>query len=290
MLRALGAEVQMGDLRDRAAVLGACAGVHAVIHAGALSSPWGRAAEFHAVNVNGTRHVVDGCTAHGVARFVHISSPSVTFDGRDHRDATEQAPYPRRFASVYSATKKLAEDLVHAAARDGLPVVTLRPKAMFGPGDTALLPRLLRAGRNGRLAQIGDGTNLVDLTYVDNVVHATLLALEVPRAAGQTYTITNDAHVPLWNVVHRVLTAARLETKLRRVAVPVALAAAAVMELRARLDGGEPTMTRYSVLILARTQTYDITAARRDLGYSPVVSIDDALERTLANMDLADGA
>src|SRR5579864_5062786 len=105
-----GAEVVRTDLRDRDAVIAACAGVDAVCHVGALSAPWGRAADFHAINVGGTEHVLAGCRRHGVGRMVYVSSPSVVFDGTDHRDLTEDAPCPRRLTSVYSLTKKLGED------------------------------------------------------------------------------------------------------------------------------------------------------------------------------------
>jgi len=146
---ASGAVAVRADLRDREAVAAACRGIDAVVHAGALSAPWGPRAEFHAVNVGGTEAVLAGCRRHGVGRLVHVSSPSVVFDGRDQVDLTEAAPYPRRFTSVYSLTKKLAEDRV-AAALD-VPAVILRPKAIFGPGDRALLPRLVDAARAGRL-------------------------------------------------------------------------------------------------------------------------------------------
>src|SRR5262249_46317462 len=161
-------DVVRADLRDRVAVAAACAGVDAVCHVGALSAPWGRAADFHAVNVGGTENVIVGCRAHGVGRLVYASSPSVVFDGRDHRALTEDAPYPRRLMSVYSLTKKIGEDRVRAASAAGLATVTIRPKAVFGPGDASLLPRLLLAARKKRLPQVGDGRNLVDLTYVEN--------------------------------------------------------------------------------------------------------------------------
>lgn len=288
-LQALGADTRWVDLRNRSAVQNACVGVDAVVHAGALSSLWGRARDFHAINVEGTRHVVDGCVAHRIRRLVHISSPSVVFDGRDQSNATEDVAYPRRFTSVYAATKKRAEDVVRAAARQGLETVTLRPKAMFGPGDTALLPRLIRAAAAGRLAQIGNGENRVDLTYVENVVHAILLSLESPSAPGRTYTITNAEHPKLWDVVRRVLAHQRMNRTLRTVPIPLALVAASLLEARARFDGREPALTRYSVLVLARTQTYDISAARRDLGYEPIIGVDDGLERSLHAMERVRG-
>ncbi len=268
------------DLRDHAAVRDACAGKEAVFHVGAKSEPWGKRADFHAINAGGTAAVVAGCRAHGVRRLIYVSSPSVVFDGTDQIDATEAVPYPRRFTSVYALTKKLGEEAVNAA-RGEMETVIIRPKAIFGPGDRALLPRLIAAARRGRLPQIGDGKNLVDLTYVENVAQALVLALESPAAAGNIYTITNDEHPALWDVIRDALRHLRLPTQLRRIPLGVALAAASAMEAVAAVTDREPTLTRYSALILARTQTYDITAAKRDLGYTPHVSLSKGIASTL---------
>jgi nucleoside-diphosphate-sugar epimerase len=277
-----GAVPMVADLRDAERVQAACRGMEAVYHAGALSAPWGRYADFYAVNVEGTRAVVAGCLQHGVRRLLYVSSPSVVFDGHDQLNVTEAVPYPRRFVSPYSHTKKLGEDIVHDAALAGLETVTLRPKAIFGPGDQTLLPRLVAAARQGRLPQIGDGRNLVDLTYVENVVHALRLALHAPAAIGKTYTITNDEHVPLWETIRLVLRRLGLSTTLRMLPLSVVLTAARLMELRATLTGKEPLLTRYSATILARTQTYDISAARNDLGYRPQRTVTEGIECTLA--------
>ncbi len=291
-LRALGAEVRVGDVRDAAAVLAAAADATHVVHCAALSAPWGRRRDFIEVNIDGTKNVVAACLAQGVRRLVHVSSPSVTFDGRDQQEATEAAPYAPRFVSTYSWTKKLAEDAVREAMGAGLGATILRPKAIFGPGDTTLVPRLLAAATEGRLRQIGDGTNRVDLTYVDNVAAAIERALEAPAAAGRTYIITNDEHPALWQIIGRLLdrcSPRARQSPLTRVSVRGALAAATVLEARGRLLGAEPPITRYSVLILARTQTYDIAAARRDLDYVPEVPLDDAIERTIAAFAPATG-
>lgn len=280
-----GAVPVVADLRDRDAVIAACSGVEVVFHAGALSAPWGKRADFFESNLGGTEAVLAGCLAQGVRRMIYVSSPSVVFDGRDHRLLTEHAPYPRRFASIYSLTKKLGEDRVRAASAQGLETVILRPKAIFGPGDTSLLPRLIQAARQHRLPQIGDGRNLVDLTYVENVAHALLLAATSRAAVGQTYTITNDEHIPLWEVIRAVLQRLRLPTRLRTIPLPVALSVSTLMEWRAALTGNEPLLTRYSAAILARTQTYDISASKRDLGYAPIVSFAEGFERTLQALE-----
>jgi nucleoside-diphosphate-sugar epimerase len=199
-------------------------------------------------------------------------------------EATESAPYPRRYLAAYSLSKKLSECLVNQAARRGLATVVLRPKAIFGPGDTSLLPRLLAVARQGRLPQVGTGENRVDVTYVDNVVHAILLALTAPRAVGKTYTITNGEHVALWPLVRTVLRRLGVEDRLRPLPYWVVYSLAAGMELRAAVSGQEPLLTRYITAILGRTQTYDISAARNDLGYSPVVPVAEGVERTLAHL------
>jgi nucleoside-diphosphate-sugar epimerase len=283
-LIAAGALPIIADLRDRAAVIAACASVDAVYHAGALSAPWGRRADFFAINVDGTAAVLAGCRRHAVRRVIYVSSPSVVFDGRDHRGLTEAAPYPRRFASVYSLTKKLGEDLVNAAG--WCERVIVRPKAIFGPGDRSLLPRMIAAARQGRLPQIGAGRNLVDLTYVENVADALVLALDAQAAIGKTYMITNDEHIALWEVIRAVLRRLGIPADLRQVPIAVALVAAGLMECRAALTSREPLLTRYSAAILGRTQTYDISAARRDLGYAPRVSVAAGIERTLAAMGI----
>jgi nucleoside-diphosphate-sugar epimerase len=280
-----GAEIWRGDLRDPKAIVEACKGMEVVQHAGALSAPWGPKAEFYATNVGGTQAVIEGCQRYGVRRLIYVSSPSVIFDGQDQHNLTEAAPYPATSVSEYSRTKKLGEDLVNAAS-GGLETVILRPKAMFGPGDRALLPRLLATARTGRLPLIGDGRNLVDLTYVDNVVEAMRLAMTADAAVGKTYHITNDEHPLLWRLVRRILQELNLPPLRWRISLRAALAAAGAMEQVARVTGKEPTLTRYSALILARTQTYNIAAAKHDLDYKPPVSLEEGIERTLSALRL----
>lgn len=279
-LVAQGARPLAVDLRAAAAVTQACAGMDAVCHSGALSAPWGQRADFFATNVGGTRAIVAGCQQHPVQRLVYISSPSVIFNGQDHAHLTEAAPYPRHFTSVYALTKKLGEDCVRAAPE--VPSVILRPKALFGPGDTSLLPRLVAAARAGRLPQIGNGANLVDLTYIENAAAAAVLALTAPAAVGKTYTITNGEHLRVWDVIRQVLQRLGIPPPTRVLPVPLAWTAALLMEAWAGLTKREPLLTRYAVLILARTQTYDITAAQRDLGYQPRYSVAQGIEKTLA--------
>jgi 2-alkyl-3-oxoalkanoate reductase len=269
------------DLRVASAVIAACENIDVAYHVGALSAPWGKSSDFYEINVGGTEAVIAGCRKHGVCRLIYVSSPSVVFNGQDQYNLTENVPYPRHFASLYSRTKKLGEDRVNVVRE--LETVIIRPKAIFGPGDQTLLPRLIKVARQKRLPQIGNGRNLVDLTYVENVVYALLLALDAPAAVGKTYTITNAEHQPLWELIRTVLRKNGLSTGLRILPLSVALAAAGLMEAQAIFTKREPLLTRYTVQILARTQTYDISAAIRDLGYQPQISVAEGVERTLAS-------
>jgi 2-alkyl-3-oxoalkanoate reductase len=267
------------DLRDRSALIAACAGCDVVVHSAALSAPWGSRSDFQAINVAGTANVLAGCAAQKIGRLVFISSPSVLSNGRDQFDLLDTLPYPARPISLYSASKQQAEQLV---LKHSTPSVILRPKAIFGEGDQALLPRIIAAARAGRLRQFGNGQNLVDLTYVANVVHAIELALTAPAALGKCYTITNGVHPQLWAVIRRVLAELGLNSQLRPMPLSMALVVARIMESISLLTRNEPLLTRYSVLALARSQTHSLVAAQHDLGYQPLVSLETGIQRTIA--------
>jgi nucleoside-diphosphate-sugar epimerase len=280
-LAARGIRFREADLADEAAVTAACRGQEAVFHVGALSAPWGLPFAFHAANVLGTRHIVDGCLRHGVSRLIHVSTPSIYNDYTDRLQVAEDSPLPARPVNEYARTKLLAEGEVDRGFAQGLPVVTIRPRAIFGPGDQAILPRLIKANQR-RVPLIGGGRALIDLTYVANVVDALLLALEAPAAClGRKYNITNGEPTEL-----RVLLQAlfeRLGEPLRTVHLPwgVAIGLAGLLEaVYRRLPGQpEPPLTRFAVGSIGLSQTLDITAARRELGYAPRVSIAEGIER-----------
>ncbi len=285
-LTALGAETRVATLEDARAIADACAGADAIVHAGALSSPWGRIAEFECANVTGTRNVLAAARSRAAreVRVVHISSPSVYFRFADQLDVREDAAPSQVTPTPYIATKRAAEQLVRDAAQDGLSVVALRPRALFGPGDTSLLPRLLRAARAGRLRVIGDGRTLADLTYIDNVVDAVMGALCANVTRQLFYNITNGEPVQLWNVIAQFCEAHGAPLTAGRLPRGAAMALATIMEAAARAipQRGEPLLTRYSVAVLSYSQTLSIDAARRDLHYAPRVSMADAIARTLA--------
>lgn len=283
-LEALGCEFRAVDLEEAAPTREAFAGATAVVHAAALSSPWGEPRAFERANVEATEHVLAAMRAHGVRRLAHVSTPSVYFAFRDRHGIAESEPLPARFANEYARTKAEAEARVRAAVEAGThDAVILRPRGIFGPGDTALMPRLLRvAERLPRFPLFGGGEQLVDLTYVDNVADACRLALAHAEARrGGVYNVTNGEPVALGPTVGAVF--ARLGVPFRPLPLPrgLGLWAAGRLEARAERAPGrpEPPLTRYTVGVLSHAQTLDISAARRDLGYRPAVSMAEGIER-----------
>ena len=284
-LDALGVEQRQGDLAEAAAVSEAVAGCDVVFHVAAKPGIWGPYEEYHLANVVGTSNVIAACREHRVSRLVYTSSPSVVFDGRDMEGVDESVPYPIRFAAHYPKTKAAAEQLVRAANDARLGTVSLRPHLIWGPGDNHLLPRLVARARAGQLRRIGRARKQVDTTYIDNAAEAHLLAAEklTPGAAiaGKVYFIAQGEPMDLWEMINRLLEAVGAPTVWRTIPTGVALGLAWCFEhLHALLHRpGEPRLTRFVVKELCTSHWFDLSAARRDLGYRPTVSIAEGLHR-----------
>jgi len=277
-LEQTGLKFQAAQLEDANRIIPLCQNIDVVFHCGALSSPWGRYQDFYAANVIGTQNVIAGCQQYGVSRLIYVSTPSLYFDFQNRLNISEQAPLPAKPVNYYAKTKLQAEALIDQAFRDCLPVITIRPRAIFGPYDNAIMPRILRASRGGRVPLINGGKAVVDLTYVDNVVDALLLCQNAPDIAlGKKYNITNGEPLAVKEILALVFKALELPYHPRRIPYPLAYTAAFLMEIWAHHR--EPTLTRYSVGVLGKSQTLDISAAQRELGYQPRVSILEGIKR-----------
>lgn len=284
-LVAMGVETVRGDIRDATVVSDACAGCDIVFHVAAKSGIWGNYNEYYEPNVRGTENVLAACKTHGVPRLVYTSSPSVVFDGRGMEGVDESAPYPRRYVSTYSATKAIAERAVLAANGPRLRTVALRPHLIWGPGDNHLIPRFVAQGRAGKLRRLGDGKNLIDTTYIDNAADAHLLAADAlqtnPRVAGRAFFLSQGEPIPVWDVINGFLAAAGVPPVTRSLPRIVGWTAGATLEAIHKLFRlqGEPRMTRFVASVLYTSHWFDISAARRELGYEPTVSTDEGLRR-----------
>lgn len=272
-----------GDLGDPGALLNACRGVDIVFHVAAKTGVWGAYRDFHRTNVTGTQNVIAACRSAGVQRLVYTSSPSVIFNGRDMEGIDESVPYPARYLAHYPRTKALAEQLVRRAGERDLRTIVLRPHLIWGPGDNHLVPRIIHRAR--RLRKVGQGRNKVDTTYVDNAAYAHILAArklgERPSLSGRVYFISQGEPVPLWDMVNAILAAADLPPVERVVAPQTARRLGALLEwiYRSLQLPGEPPMTRFVAEELATAHWFDLSAAREDLDYRPLVSTREGLER-----------
>ncbi|RMI35347.1 NAD-dependent epimerase/dehydratase family protein [Nocardia stercoris] len=282
-----GAEVVVAELRDRAAVDRAVAGVDTVVHAAAHLAEFGSAATFHEVNVAGTERLLAAAAAAGARRLVFVSSPSALMapSGGDQLTIDESVPYPDRFLNRYCETKARAEQLVLAANTAEFTTCALRPRAIWGPGDRrGPLIRIMAKLRQGSLPDLSGGrTVLASLCYIDHLTRAVELALHAESVGGRAYFVADAEPVALWETLAEVSGRFGLTPPTRTVPAPVLRAAVAAIDTVWRIPAvgnrWEPPLSRYGVALVTRSATYDTTAARRDLGWAPTVSFDEGLAR-----------
>lgn len=284
-LEALGAQHRQGDLSDAKQLMAAMKNCEAVIHVAALAGIWGKPADFHQANVIGTENVLSAMQALEIPKLVYTSSPSVVHPGDagvEGRD--ESLPYPNHYLADYPRTKAIAERMVLAANSSKLSTVSLRPHLIWGPGDPHFVHRLVARAQAGRLRLIGNDDPLVDTVFVENAAEAHLLALDRLRpgsaCAGKAYFITQGEPVTISRFMNGILAAAGVPPVTRR--IPKGLAVLLGGSLEAVFKGlnlkGEPPMTRFLAHQLATPHWFDISAARRDLDYTPRISFDQGLE------------
>ncbi len=287
-LEALGVEHHRGDIADAPAVERAVVGCDVVFHTAAKPPPWGPYADYYAANVQGTQNIIDACRAAGVRDLIYTSSPSVVFAGTDQENVDESAPYPDNYQAHYPRTKAQAERLVLAANDEALHTVALRPHLIWGPRDSHLVVRIIHRGRAGQLRRIG-GTKLIDSVYIDDAARAHLLAADQLRAgdagrdrvAGKVYFISCGEQIGTWDMVDKILATADLPPVRKTIPPAVAYAIGGLMEAVYWLFHirREPRLTRFVARQLSTAQWFDISAAKRDLGYEPTVGIEEGLGR-----------
>ncbi len=277
----LGVEVIRGDLRNPDICARACGGAWVVFHLAALAAPFGPRELFWSINVTATENIIAACKVAGVRRLVQVSSASAVCDGTDQIMADESLPYPKKFLCHYSETKALSEKLTIAANGPELETVVIRPHAIWGPRDRTLFPRIIVRARQGRLFQIGNGSNEHSLLYVENGVDALVSAATAKAAPGKIYFIVDDKPVVLWEFIRRMLAELKIPAPRRAIPYPAAYALGAAMEAAYRVMRlkGEPVLTRYVAVKLAKSHSYSSKRARADLGYWPRVYPEEGLKK-----------
>jgi nucleoside-diphosphate-sugar epimerase len=282
-VRERGAEPAAGDLDDVAALRAAAEGCEVCFHAAAKVEDWGDPADFERVNVSGTETAIAACREAGVRRLVHVGTEAALTAGQALVGVDEGAPLRPDSPFLYSSTKAKAEERVRAANGDGLETVVVRPRFVWGRGDTTLLPAIAELVRSGRFRWIGGGRHLSDTTHIDNTVEG--LWLGATRApAGGVYFVTDGEPVVFRDFVTRMLETQGVSAPGKTVPAPLATAAAAAAEGAWRLlrRPGPPPLTRFAVWVSSKECTLDISRAREELGYRPVTTRDEGLAGLVA--------
>lgn len=271
-----GAMPVRGDLSTvDAAMLKGC---DAVIHAAAFVEEWGTRAEFEAANVIGTQRALDAAKQAGVKRFILVGTEAALFNGEDLNDVDETAPYatPQRF--LYSETKAEAERRVLAANAEGFTTLSIRPRLVWGPRDASVLPAVLEVAQKGGWAWFDGGRQRTSTTHVFNLVAALELALTRGRG-GEAYFVCDEGT----RTMHDFLSAS---ARTRGVTLPERSVPTWLMRGLAVLVEGvwtllglrrRPPFTRFAIFMMSASVTVNAAKARRELGYQPVVSVDEGL-------------
>jgi nucleoside-diphosphate-sugar epimerase len=275
---ALGARAIAGDLADVPSMAVGAQYCEVAFHCAAHLGDWGTREEFERGNVQGTRNALAAARQAGLRRFVHVGTEAALLAGQPLVEVDERAPLRFDSPALYSSTKARAEEAVIEANRNGLETVVVRPRFVWGRGDTTLLPVLTQAVRSGRFAWIGGGHHRTSTTHIDNTVHGLMLAAE-RGAPGGVYFVTDGEPVVFRDFITRLLATQGVEAPTRSVPTGVARAVAATSEAAWRLLPlpGRPPLTRLTVWVSGLEATIDITRAREELGYAPVKTIDDGL-------------
>lgn len=275
------------DFTNEESVIDICKGMDYIVHAGALSASWGRYEAFYEANVTGTKNLIKGAVTHRVKRFIHVSTPSIYFRfnedrGVDGKGVQENQALPDELVNFYAKTKWLAEQEIDKAFENGLPVITIRPRAIFGEGDNALMPNLINVNNKIGVPLFNKGTNLMDVTYVENVVHAINLCLQTDeKNLGKKYNITNGEPVEFNQLLTYMFSKLDKPFKGLRLPYNAVFRIAGLLEWSHKnwLNYKEPTLNKYTVSVLAKTQLLNIDNAVMDLGYKPQVTVWEGIDR-----------
>lgn len=286
-LTADGVNVVCADIADKEKVLQATENIDVIFHTAAKAGVWGSFKDFYDTNVKGTENIIEACRQNDISILINTSSPSVVSTDKDIENGDENIPYPENYLAYYPQTKAEAEMLISNAAQEGLNTISLRPHLIWGPRDPHILPRLFSKAETGRLRQVGDGRNKVDITYVENAASAHLKAAEAldenPGLTGKNYFISDDNPVLLWPWINDLLMKLNIPPVKKKISYKKARYIGFAMELffKYLCLPIEPPMTRFVASQLAHSHFFNISAAKKDLGYLPAISAEKALEKTV---------
>ncbi len=278
----------VGDIRDASFMKSALGGADTVFHVAAKAGVWGSWDDYFSINVTGTENVIAACQHNNIKRLIHTSTPSVVFNRGHLCGVDESTPYATEVLCHYARSKIMAEILVLEANDLLLSTTAIRPHLVWGPGDTNLIPRLLARGKKNQLKIVGDGTNMVDIAYIDNVVDAHIKAainLELyGTAAGESFFISQGEPVNLWGWINDLFIALNRPLIARSVSFKTAFRVGNILEhlytvLRIKT---EPRMTRFVAEQMAKSHWFSVEKARDILKWHPEVSTTEGMQRLVA--------
>lgn len=282
-----GVTCHQGDISNLKDVSKALEGKEAVFHLASRVGMWGKWEDFYNTNVKGTENIIKSCQRLAIKQLIYTSTPSVVFGKDDLINANESTPYPQKYLGHYAHSKSLAEQKI-LKANDSSKLLTtaLRPHLIFGKDDPNLIPRLVKAAKKRKLKQIGSGKNLVDVIAVENAAHAHILALEKlyegSPICGKAYFLGQDSPVNLWDFIGKILNIHGLPPLTKKISFKKAYMLGALIEKVLSLTknySADPPMTRFVALQLSKSHYFSHKKAFLDLGYKPIISTEEALQR-----------
>lgn len=282
-LRQENVEICVGDLRVRKDVVNAAKNADYVIHAGALSTVWGKREDFIKTNVLGTVNVLYACKKYKIKKLVYVSSPSV-YSGRADRINIDENDFDRNNKLNYYIESKIMAERVICRTKD-IPFVIIRPRGLFGIGDTSIIPRLINANRKIGIPLFNNGRNIVDITCVENVALALRLALESPAAVGNTYNITNGEPREFRSILEELFEQINEPPRYLKINLDIMYGTSAAIEFIYKLFNiyKEPMITKYNICTLGYSQTLNIEKAKRDLKYIPKLTLSEGIRKYAEN-------
>ena len=297
-LSKLGVNFIQGDITDKQTLLTAMQGCDLVFHVASKAGVWGDKASYFSPNVDGTENIINACQTLNIEHLVYTSTPSVTFTGEDENGINESQPYADKFLNFYGLSKAIAEQKVLnangslLANNKTLKTTALRPHLIWGPNDPHLVPRVLERAKAGKLKLVGNKDKLVDTIYIDNAVYAHLLAAVTLNeadspCAGKAYFLSNDEPILMADMLNKILACKNMTPIKKRVPARIAYLVGALLEwiYIALKKQDEPIMTRFVARQLSTSHYFDISAAKADLGYLPLISIEQGMEKLKASLN-----
>jgi len=281
ILQKSGVEFQAISLSEKQKLKDLCKYADVIFHCAAMSSSWGKYSEFYETNVTGTSNIIHATPNH--TRLVHVSTPSVYFNFKSRHQIKESAELPKKSANAYIETKRIAEQMVlNAYVKQELQAVILRPRGIFGPYDRAIFPKIFRLYKNGYMPIIGSGTQLVDISFVDNIAYGLMQAAQAQEhVIGNIYNLTNDESQPFINLIQEVFEAFQLPVKFKYYPYSLIKPISHVLNMAYKLPfvHSEPPVTPYVAGVMALGQTLDISKAKQDFNYRPDVLLKEGFRR-----------